>query len=1331
MKLFRITSVLTLLACTTWYTLTTVFAVGAVNLTATETPYTQDFNTLVTTASGTWTNNSTIPGWYHARTGTGATIVANNGGSNAGNLYSYGTGTATDRALGSVGSSNAAVGHLFWGVKFGNSTGQTITSLTVSYTGEQWRNGGAGAAQTAEFSYLITNTFAGSLADFQTVGTVVPQLSFTSPVATGAAAALDGNAASNRVAITSTISGLNLLPGDEIVLRWADPDHAGSDHGLAIDDISITAHSGGVVQPSISVNDVALMEGDGGTTTANFTVTASTSAHSGITFDIATANGTATVADLDYDARQEFVQLIPAGAATYSFAVTVNGDSTLEPNETFAVNLSGVSGATIADAQGIGTITNDDVAPPIVSDVVISQVYGGGGNSEATLRNDFIELFNAGTTAVTLTNWSVQYTGTGGSTWSVTPLTGSIAPGGYYLIQQAAGANLAATPLPAPDAVGTSAMSAGGGKVALMPTTTAIAGACPLSGVVDLVGYGATTCHEGTASTAATSNTTAALRKRGGCYDSDQNGVDFSINEPTPRNSATPARSCTPTTAAIHDIQGSGLESPFAGQDVITTGIVTARKNNGFFLQSAPGGYDANPMTSEALFVFTGATPAVLTGNEVSVRGTAIEYFLLTQIESSLPGDITVISAGGSVPAAITLTPAMLNPAGPASQLEPFEGMRLEAAALVSVAPTDEFGEIATVLPAVQRPVREPGIPLSDPMPSDPTSGTPDCCIPRFDENPERIFIDTEGLVGMSVISVTSNVSIGGVVGPLDFSFGAYKVLPEVAPTVGANMTGVPVPTPAADEFTVAGFNIEFFAGSETQRKKAALAIRQLMKSPDVIGHIEILDEPSLQALADQVNADAIAAGEPNPNYQARLILGPPLGGQPSVQNLGFLVKTSRVRIDSVTQEPAGTYIPPGATDPVVLHDRPPLVLRATADAFGVNPRPVIVVVNHPRSFIDVGLVDPGGDRVRAKRTAQAEDTARLLQELQTDNPGVAVISVGDYNAYQFNDGYTDPIAIIKGTPTPDEQIVVDASPDLVDPNYINLTDSLPIDQQYSFIFEGTPQAIDHVLLNTVAASYVQRYAIARGNSDFPAGGALASDPTRPERSSDHDMPVAFFRFPPPSADLAVTIAADQSTAAAGTPVTYTVTVTNNGISPAQNVAVTANGDTTMFATLAAGATESFQFTAVIGCAVPNAANVTTTATVTSDTADPAGENNTATAGIAVTNAAPTLSAVSASLTQLWPANHKMVDVAINYTAADQCGSVVTAVSVTSSEPVNGIGDGNTSTDWEVVNNHLVRLRAERSGDGPGRIYTVTITATDAAGQTTQSSVAIAVPHSK
>ena len=565
---------------------------------------------------------------------------------------------------------------------------------------------------------------------------------------------------------------------------------------------------------------------------------------------------------------------------------------------------------------------------------------------------------------------------------------------------------------------------------------------------------------------------------------------------------------------AIHDVQGSGTSTPFSGQQVISSGIVTGIKSNGFFMQDPIP--DADDNTSEGIFVFTSSTPTVAAGDAVTVDGTATEFFNLTQISSS-NCKITISSSGNSLPPAITLTTTILNPAGPTDQLERFEGMRMHADTLVSVAPTNDFGEIFTVLDGVARPMREPGIEISLPVPPDPTSGVVDCCIPRWDENPERIMVDTDGLLGSTRINVTSNVTLSNTTGPLDFSFGDYKVLPQTTPGASANMSAVPVPTPAAGEFTVAGYNIENFNNNATQRQKAALAIRDVLHLPDIIGTIEIFDLADLEALATEIESIS------GVHYEARLVEADGTTNDAD-QDVGFLVKTSRVQIDSVVQEElagcignaatCNTFIDPNTGLPALLNDRPPLVLRATVDALSANPRQVIVVVNHLRSFIDIELVSGEGPRVRAKRKAQAEFLADLLQDLQTANPGTPVLSIGDYNAYQFNDGYTDPVATIKGMPTADDQMVVDASPDLVDPNFINLTDSLPADQRYSFIFEGTPQAIDHFVINTAASSILQRYHIARNNADFPEGALFAGNASRPERNSDHDMPVGYFKFP-------------------------------------------------------------------------------------------------------------------------------------------------------------------------------------------------------------------------
>ncbi|HEX3185765.1 MAG TPA: endonuclease/exonuclease/phosphatase family protein, partial [Pyrinomonadaceae bacterium] len=443
--------------------------------------------------------------------------------------------------------------------------------------------------------------------------------------------------------------------------------------------------------------------------------------------------------------------------------------------------------------------------------------------------------------------------------------------------------------------------------------------------------------------------------------------------------------------------------------------------------------------------------------------------------------------------------------------------------------PTNEFGEIFTVLDGVARPIREPGIEFGLTVPPDPTSGLVDCCIPIWDKNPERIMVDTDGLIGSTRLNVTSNVTLTNITGPLDFSFSDYKVLPETTPGASPNMSAIPVPTPTAGEFTVAGYNIENFNNNATQRAKAALAIRDVLHLPDVIGTIEIFELSGLQALANEIEAIS------GVHYEAHLIENDGTSGDAD-QDVGFLVKTSRIQIDSVTQiELAGcdgtaatcnTFIDPNTNAPALLNDRPPLVLRATVDAGTPNPRQIIVVVNHLRSFIDIEVIGAEGNRVRAKRKAQGEFLANLLQGLQTDNPGTPVLSIGDYNAYQFNDGYTDPIATAKGTPTADDQVVVDASPDLVNPDFINLTDTLPADQRYSFIFEGTPQAIDHMLLNTAAQAINTRYHIARNNSDFPEVAAFAGDATRPERNSDHDMPVGYFKFPAATTSTTVANAA-------------------------------------------------------------------------------------------------------------------------------------------------------------------------------------------------------------
>jgi hypothetical protein len=224
--------------------------------------YYQDFNTLINTGSGTWSDNSTLPSWWANRTGTGTTIAAGTGSINTGNLYSFGATSATDRALGSLGSGNVAAGNFAYGVQLQNNSGATITQLSVSYMGEQWRDGGAAtpAPQTVAFYYkispaLITTTDPNSNASW----TAVTTLDFTSPTYVNLTSGnlLDGNLPANRVFFGAvSIPSLSIPTGSYIMLKWDDPNQTGNDHGLAIDSVTISWTVGAVV-PAVTTGTIA------------------------------------------------------------------------------------------------------------------------------------------------------------------------------------------------------------------------------------------------------------------------------------------------------------------------------------------------------------------------------------------------------------------------------------------------------------------------------------------------------------------------------------------------------------------------------------------------------------------------------------------------------------------------------------------------------------------------------------------------------------------------------------------------------------------------------------------------------------------------------------------------------------------------------------------------------------------------------------------------------------------------------------------------------------------------------------------------------------------
>jgi hypothetical protein len=222
---------------------------GQVSITSTGTAFTENFDGLGT-ATFNLTDNTSITGVYALRASGNAipnVFTADNGGSNAGRFNNYGTTAAADRALGSL--SSGTPGTLWYGVRYVNNTGVTITSLNVSYTGEQWRNGGNTISQTLAFHYRqaanVTDLSSGTY-------TAVAALNFITPTNTATATALDGNNPTNRITLSTTIT-VTIPAGEEIMLRWTDLNDTGNDHGVSVDDLSVTATGGGA-SPDITLS---------------------------------------------------------------------------------------------------------------------------------------------------------------------------------------------------------------------------------------------------------------------------------------------------------------------------------------------------------------------------------------------------------------------------------------------------------------------------------------------------------------------------------------------------------------------------------------------------------------------------------------------------------------------------------------------------------------------------------------------------------------------------------------------------------------------------------------------------------------------------------------------------------------------------------------------------------------------------------------------------------------------------------------------------------------------------------------------------------------------
>lgn len=1076
----------------TWL-LPSILWAQCVGLTTAGSATTQNFDTLSNTAGST-TNNLTLTGWFMTEAGGGARdneqYAVDTGASNTGDTFSYGAAASTDRALGSL-QSGTLIAKM--GACFTNVTGTTITYLDIAYSGEQWRIGNTVAARDdrLDFEYSLTAT------DLVTgTWTATDALDFTNPIKTaGTASALDGNSAANRVAISSSIPSLAIANGATFWIRWNDLNASGTDDGLAIDDFSLTPQTGSP-GASLSINDVSQAEGNSGTTVLNFTVSLSAPAGpGGVTFDIASADGTAT-AGSDYVSSSLTGQTIPAGNATYTYSVQVNGDAAVEANETFLVNVINVVGATVSDGQGQGTIQNDDVA--------------------------------------------------------LTP---------------------------------------------------------------------------------------------------------------------------------IHDIQGPGASSPIVGATVTTSGIVTGVRSNGFFIQTPDAEVDADPATSEGILVFTSSAPpaAAAVGNLVQVSATVAEFVptqdpLHPPLTELISSTTVLLSAGNPLPAAVPLSASFPSPSGGHDQLERLEGMRVNLASFTVSAPTtgsvNEAHATATsngvfqgVVTGNARAFREAGIQEPDPAPS---GSIPP--IPRFDGNPEVIRVDSDSLIGTAAINVRAGQIVTGLTGPLDYSSRRYTVLPEGSIAVSGNTDPTAVTAPATGEVTIASYNLQRFYDTtddpvisdpvltsvayQRRLSKASAGIRQYLGTPDIVGVVEVEHLAALIDLANQISTDALAAGEPDPLYQAYLVEGNDVGGI----DVGFLVKSTlvapgvtRVSVNAVVQENAAALFSNPDASNELLHDRPPLRLDAVINNGTGQSWPVTVIVNHLRSLNDIAGVATGsngwattGERVRAKRLAQAIDIANLVQSRQSAQPTENIVLVGDFNGFEVNDGLVDLLGTVSGSVVPDNQTAVPGDGvALANPALTLMTLLEPAAQRYSYVFDGNAQVLDHALISqaVIGSTLAQRVERARINADFPdVERSNAND----VRLSDHDPLLLYLR---PSAlqatDVAITLSDSPDPVTAGLALTYTVNAANvSGVSasavswsiplpsevrfqsllaPAGWTCVTpavgVSGTVTCnVSTLNSGATDTFSLQALVDSGTPGGSSLTCVANISTSSVDGNVSNNSATA---------------------------------------------------------------------------------------------------------------------